>query len=132
MTMTDPIADLFTRIRNAGMARHTKTDIPHSVLKESMANLLVREGFLKEVQVTELEGRKRIRAYLRTDEDGNTVISRIERVSRPGRRVYKGARDIQRVLRGMGIGIYSTSRGLLTDAECREQRIGGEYLGRVW
>jgi small subunit ribosomal protein S8 len=66
------------------------------------------------------------------DEDGNTVIARIERVSRPGRRVYKGARDIQRVLRGMGIGIYSTSRGLLTDAECREQRVGGEYLGKVW
>ena len=132
MTMTDPIADLFTRIRNAGMTGRRKVDIPHSILKEGIVDLLIREGYLKEQQVTEVEGRKRIRAYLRLDEDGRTVISTIERVSRPGCRVYSQARSIPRVLRGMGTGIYSTSRGLLSDAECREQKVGGEYVGRVW
>ena len=132
MTMTDPIADLFTRIRNAGMAARSKVDIPHSILKESVVDLLVREGFLKEKQVTEIEGRKRLRAYLRLDQDGRTVIERIERVSRPGCRVYKKARDVTKVLRGMGTGIFSTSRGVFTDEQCREQKVGGEYLGRIW
>ena len=132
MTMTDPIADVFTRIRNAGMASRSKVDIPHSILKESIIDLLVREGFLKEKQVTEIEGRKRIRAYLRLDRDGKTVIERIERVSKPGCRVYRKARDVQRVLRGMGTGIFSTSSGVFTDAECREKNLGGEYLGRIW
>ena len=132
MTMTDPIADVFTRIRNAGMASRSKVDIPHSILKESIIDLLVREGFLKEKQVTEIEGRKRIRAYLHLDRDGKTVIERIERVSKPGCRVYRKARDVQRVLRGMGTGIFSTSSGVFTDAECREKNLGGEYLGRIW
>ena len=130
--MTDPIADLFTRIRNAGIARRNKVDIPHSRLKESVCDLLVREGYLKETQVTDVEGRKRIRAYLHLDDDGTSVIDRIERMSKPGCRLYVKSRDIGRVLRGMGTGIYSTSRGVLSDDECREQRIGGEYLGRVW
>lgn len=132
MTMTDPIADLFTRIRNAGEARRTKVDMPHSDLKERVVALLVREGYLRETQVTEVDGRKRIRAYIKTDDDGVTVIARIERVSRPGRRVYRGSRDIPAVLRGMGLGIYSTSKGILSDRECRERRVGGEYLGRIW
>jgi len=132
MSMTDPIADLFTRLRNAGMAGRRKVDIPHSNLKVAVCELLGREGFLDEHQVTEVDGKKRIRAYLKLDPDGITVIDRIERVSRPGRRIYRKARDIQRVLRGMGTGIYSTSRGVLSDVECREQKVGGEYLGRVW
>ena len=132
MTMTDPIADLFTRIRNAGMAGHKKTDVPHSGIKENVSRLLKREGYLKDVQVTDVGGRKRIRAYLTCDTDGRTIISTIERVSRPGRRVYVNAREIKRVLRGMGTGIYSTSAGVMTDHECREKRVGGEYLGRVW
>jgi small subunit ribosomal protein S8 len=132
MTMTDPIADLFTRIRNAGEAKRTKVDIPHSDLKARVAALLVREGYLRETQVTEVDGRRRIRAYLKTDDDGVTVISRIERMSKPGRRLYRSARDVPPVLRGLGLGIYSTSKGILSDRECREQRVGGEYLGRVW
>lgn len=132
MTMTDPIADLFTRLRNGGGAGHNKVDIPHSILKEAIARVLVKQGYITEVQVTELEGRKRIRAYLKRDLDGNMIISRIERVSKPGCRVYRGSRDIEKVLRGMGIGIYSTSKGVLTDTECRDQRVGGEYLGKVW
>ena len=130
--MTDPIADLFTRIRNAGSARRKRTDIPHSILKEGVVDLLVREGFLADKQVTDVGGRKRLRAYLKLDQDGATVIGRIERVSRPGRRVYKKAREIPRVLRGMGIGIYSTSHGVFSDGQCREKQVGGEYLGKVW
>lgn len=132
MSMTDPIADLFTRIRNAGLAGHRKTDIPHSILKEGVCDLLVREGFMQETQVTEVGGRKRIHAYLKRDVDGNHVISHIQRVSKPGLRRYRKSKDIEPVLRGMGIGIYSTSRGIMTDNECRDQRVGGEYLGRVW
>lgn len=132
MTMTDPIADLFTRIRNAGSARHKKVDMPHSIMKESVVDLLMREGFLADKQVTEVGGRKWLRAYLKLDQDGGTVIGRIERVSRPGRRVYKKTRDITPVLRGMGIGIYSTSAGVFSDTQCREKQVGGEYLGKVW
>lgn len=132
MTMTDPIADLFTRIRNAGIASRRKVDIPHSGIKEGICDLLVREGFLREKQVTDVDGRKRIRVYLQLNEDGATVIERIERVSKPGRRVYKDARSMERVLRGMGLGIYSTSKGVLSDGQCRQGKIGGEYLGRIW
>ena len=132
MSMTDPIADLFTRIRNSGSARRKKVDIPHSNMKENIVDLLEREGFLADKQVTELDGRKRLRVYLKLDPDGTTVVGRIERVSRPGCRVYKKARDIQRVLRGMGIGIYSTSHGVFSDTQCREKQVGGEYLGKVW
>jgi small subunit ribosomal protein S8 len=130
--MTDPIADLFTRIRNGGSAGHNKVDIPHSTVKENVAHLLVQEGYLREIQVTEHENVKRIRAYIKRDLDGKHIISTIERVSKPGCRVYVRSRDVKRVLRGMGTGIYSTSRGILSDDQCREQRMGGEYLGRVW
>ena len=132
MTMTDPIADLFTRIRNAGTASRKKVDIPHSNMKENIARLLVREGFLNEIQVSEVDGFKRIRVYLKTDQDGDSVIRRIERMSKPGCRVYVRSREVPKVLRGMGLGIYSTSKGILSDVECRERRMGGEYLGRVW
>ena len=117
MTMTDPIADLFTRIRNAGIAGRKKIDCPHSKLKESISRLLVREGYLDEVQVTEVDGFKRMRVRLRTDQDGSSVISSIQ---------------ANAVLRGLGLGIYSTSKGILSDRDCREQRVGGEYLGRIW
>lgn len=132
MTMTDPLADLFTRIRNAGIAGRKKLDCPHSSLKENVARVMVREGFLNEVQVTEVDGFRRMRVRLRTDDDGKSVISRIERMSKPGCRVYKPSSSATQVLRGLGIGIYSTSKGVLTDRECREQRVGGEYLGRIW
>ncbi len=132
MTMTDPIADLFTRIRNAGEAGRNKVDMPYSKMKESIVDVLVAEGFVREKQVTEVEGRKRMRVYLRRDDDGKSIIEKISRVSKPGCRVYKRADNIERVLRGMGIGIYSTSRGVMTDSLCREQRLGGEYIGKVW
>jgi len=132
VSMTDPIADLFTRIRNACGAGRDKIDVPHSRLKESVSRLLEREGYLREVRATEVEGRRRLRLYLRVDEDGKPVLRNLERVSKPGRRVYYSTRIIPSVLRGQGIGIYSTPKGLLTDRECREQRVGGEYLGRAW
>lgn len=132
MSMTDPIADLFTRIRNACTAGHNKVDVPFSRVKESISNLLVKQGYLREIQTTEVEGRKRIRLYLRKDPDGQPVIRRIERVSKPGCRVYHRWRSVPRVLRGQGTGIFTTSRGVLADHECREQRLGGEYVGRVW
>lgn len=132
MSMTDPIADLFTRIRNACMAGRTKLDVPHSRLKEAVSRVLEREGYLRDVRTTEVEGTRRLRIHVRVDEDGRPVIRQIERVSRPGRRVYHDVRTLPRVLRGLGVGIYSTPKGVLTDRECREQRVGGEYLGRVW
>ena len=132
MTMTDPIADLFTRVRNAALASRKHADIPHSGVKEELCKLLAREGFLREVQVTEVDGRKQLRAYLRVDEDGRSIITKLERVSKPGCRVYKKADDVERVLRGMGVGIYSTPKGVLSDAQCREQKVGGEYVGRIW
>ena len=132
MTMTDPISDLFTRVRNAALGSRKHTDIPHSGVKEEVCRLLTREGSLREVQVTEVEGRKNLRAYLRVDDDGKSVITRIERVSKPGCRVYKKADDVERVLRGMGVGIYSTPKGLLTDGGGRVQKIAGEYVGRIW
>jgi len=132
MTMTDPIADLFTRLRNAGSASRKKVDIPHSGIKDAICDVLVREGFLAEKQVSEVDGRKYLRVHLKVDDDGRSIMDVIERVSRPGCRVYKQSRECKRVLRGLGIGVYSTNKGVLTDAECREQRLGGEYLGRIW
>jgi small subunit ribosomal protein S8 len=132
MSMTDPVADLFTRLRNAAIARRKHADMPHSRLRENLCQLLVREGFLREAQVTEVGLRKRLRAYLRVDPDGKSVITSIQRVSRPGCRVYRDSSQIERVLRGLGVGIYSTPKGLLTDTECREQKVGGEYMGKVW
>ncbi len=132
MSMTDPIADLFTRIRNSSAAGKSKLDVPHSQMKESLSKLLEREGYLREVRATEVEGRRWLRLYLKVDEDGRAVLRNLERVSKPGRRVYYSTRIIPTVLRGQGIGIYSTPKGLLTDRECRDQRVGGEYLGRAW
>jgi len=132
MTMTDPIADLFTRIRNASEVGHRKTDSPHSNFREHVVELLVREGFIKEHRVTEVEGRKWLRLYLRYDEDGQPLIQHLKRVSKPGRRVYHDSRSMPRVRRGLGVGIYTTNMGILSDRECRDKRVGGECLGQVW
>jgi len=132
VSMTDPIADLFTRIRNACMAGRNKLDVPFSRLKEAVSRVLEREGYLREVRATDVEGMRRLRLYVKVDEDGHPVLRHLERMSKPGRRLYHDARTLPRVLRGLGTGIYSTPKGVLTDRECREQRVGGEYLGRVW
>ncbi len=131
--MTDPIADMLTRIRNALMIRSSRTDMPHSRVKEGIAQILKREGFIHDYRVLgEPPRRKTLRVYLRYGPAGTSVIRRIQRESKPGRRVYEGVETIRPVLRGQGIAIYSTSRGLKTDRECRKERIGGEKLCTVW
>ena len=132
MSMTDPIADLLTRIRNAQTAKHDRLDVPASKLKLEVVKLLREEGFIKNFR--ELEGVPvgTLRVFLRYTPDGVPAISHLERVSKPGRRVYRKAEEIQPVRNGLGIGIVSTSQGLLTDAQARDRRVGGELLCQVW
>jgi small subunit ribosomal protein S8 len=133
MSMTDPVADLLTRIRNAVTARKDKVDVPHSRLKEGVVDVLLREGYLREKQVLELDAVKRvIRLKLKYGPDGEKLISRIKRVSRPGRRVYSEYGALPRVQGGLGIAVVSTSRGLLSDREARTQKLGGEVLAAIW
>jgi len=133
MSMTDPVADLLTRIRNAVTARKDKVDVPHSRLKEGVVDVLLREGYLREKQVLELDAVHRvIRLRLKYGPDGEKLISRIRRVSRPGRRVYSECGALPRVQGGLGIAVVSTSRGLLSDREARTQKLGGEVLAAIW
>jgi small subunit ribosomal protein S8 len=130
--MTDPIADMLTRIRNASMARHDRCELPHSKLKEHVASVLKSEGYLDDVRVSEGEDPKTLVLVLRYGRDRQSAIDGIRRVSTPGRRVYVRHDRIQRVCSGMGISILSTSRGVMTDREARRQRVGGELLCEVW
>jgi small subunit ribosomal protein S8 len=132
MSMTDPISDLLTRIRNAQLAKHDRLDVPASKLKLEVVKLLKEEGFVKNFR--EIEGAPvgKLRIFLRYSPEGVPAISHLERISKPGRRVYRGADEIQPVRNGLGIGIVSTSRGLLTDIQARERRVGGELLCEVW
>jgi small subunit ribosomal protein S8 len=130
--MTDPIADMITRIRNAAMARHDRVEMPHSRLKESVAGVLKAEGYLDDVRVSEGEERRQLTLVLRYGRDRQAAIDGLRRVSTPGRRVYVRHDRIGRVCSGMGISILSTSRGVMTDREARRQRVGGELLCEVW
>ena len=132
MSMTDPIADLLTRIRNAQIAKHDRLDVPVSKLKVEIAKLLKDEGFIKNFREIEAVPQGTLRIFLRYSTDGVPAISHLQRVSKPGRRVYRKAEEIQPVRNGLGIGIVSTSQGLLTDAQARERRVGGELLCQVW
>jgi small subunit ribosomal protein S8 len=129
----DPVADLLTRIRNANTARHAKTEAPYSRLKEGVVRVLKEEGYIKDYRVVESDKiRRSIHVFLRYDIDGGKVLTSIVRVSRPGRRVYRGVREIERVLDGLGVAVLSTPQGILSDRECRKKRIGGELLCKVW
>jgi small subunit ribosomal protein S8 len=131
--MTDPIADMLTRIRNASMARHERAEMPHSRLKEHLAGVLKAEGYLDDVRVSEGdESPKTLTVVLRYGRDRTSAIDGIRRVSTPGRRVYVRHDRIDRVCSGMGVSILSTSRGVMTDREARKQRVGGELLCEVW
>ena len=132
--MTDPIADLLTRIRNASRAEHEKLDIPASRLKVRIAEILKAEGFIKNFRIIEEPGRPGsvLRVYLKYGAGNEQVISGIVRVSKPGRRVYVGKDRIPSILGGMGVAILSTSRGVMTDREVRKQQLGGEVLAYVW
>jgi small subunit ribosomal protein S8 len=131
--MTDPIADMLTRIRNGAMARHDRVEMPHSKLKEHVAYVMKSEGYLDDVRVSESEDpQKTLTVVLRYGRDKTSAIDGLRRVSTPGRRVYVRHDRIDRVCSGMGISILSTSRGVMTDREARRQRVGGELLCEVW
>ncbi|HEX7177191.1 MAG TPA: 30S ribosomal protein S8 [Pyrinomonadaceae bacterium] len=130
--MTDPIADMLTRMRNAIAARHSRVDIPASKLKLEIARILKEEGYVNNFVVKGEGPRKVIRIFLRYDARGTSSISYLQRVSRPGRRVYLGAMEIPKVLGGYGISIVSTSRGLMSGKRARREKIGGEVLADIY
>ena len=132
MTMTDPIADLLTRIRNAARVGKDRCDVPASRLKLDLVKILQEEGFIRTFKLLQEGPAGTIRLYLRYSGEGEAVIHGLERVSRPGRRVYRGVDDLPTVRGGIGVAVISTSRGLMSDAKAREQRLGGEVLCRVW
>lgn len=134
MTMTDPVADMLTRIRNANIAMHDDTSMPSSKLKENLATLLEKEGYIEGFSVADAEGRpgRTLTVTMKYSPERARVISGIKRVSKPGLRVYSKADKVPRVLGGLGVAVLSTSQGLLTDREARKRRVGGEILCYVW
>ena len=132
MNITDPIADMLTRIRNANSAKHKTVDIPASKMKTAIAEILFKEGYIKSFEIINNETQGIIRITLKYDEKGNRVIDGIKRISKPGLRVYASKDELPKVLNGLGIAIVSTSKGLKTDKEAREAGIGGEVLAYIW
>lgn len=132
MTTSDPIADMLTRVRNALSARHPKVDVPASNLKMELARILKDEGYIMNFKLVEEDAGKAIRIYLKYTPANLPVISRIERISRPGCRVYVGSHDIPRVLGGMGINILTTPKGVMTGTAARKEGVGGEVLCQIW
>jgi len=133
MSMTDPISDLLTRIRNAHLAKHDRLDVPVSRLKLEVCRLLKEEGFIKNYREVETTGPSgSVRIFLRYSPQGEPAINHVARISKPGRRVYRRAGEIQPVRNGLGVGIVSTSQGLLTDGQARERKVGGEILCELW
>lgn len=134
MGMTDPIADMLTRIRNGGRAHHREVEVPWSRLKENIAHVLAQEGYLQEVKRTKAKDKVGdvLRIHLKFDKDDKPVILGLKRVSRPGRRVYVGYKEIPRIRRGLGINLLSTPKGLLVDRQAKKDRVGGELLFSAW
>jgi len=132
MSMTDPIADMLTRIRNGIQAHHEKVDVPTSKLKTQIAQILMDEGYISNFKVAEGDYQGVLKIYLKYSDGGDPVIHGIERVSRPGRRVYRGKSEIPSVLGGLGLSIVSTSKGVLSGPEASRSGVGGEVLCQVW
>ena len=133
MTMSDPIADMLTRIRNANTAKHDTVDVPASKIKLAIAEILVNEGYIASYELVENGAFKDIRIALKYGADKNEkIITGLKRISKPGLRVYAGKDDIPRVLGGLGIAILSTNQGVITDKEARAKQVGGEVLAFVW
>ncbi|MHA8110095.1 30S ribosomal protein S8 [Lactobacillaceae bacterium Melli_B4] len=137
MSMTDPIADFLTRIRNANMVRHESVEVPASKMKRAIAEILKREGFVRDVEYIEDDKQGVIRVFLKygKDNDGRNnrrVITGLKRISKPGLRSYVDSQSVPKVLNGLGIAIISTSEGVITDKEARAKKIGGEVLAYVW
>ncbi|MCF3943885.1 30S ribosomal protein S8 [Oceanobacillus alkalisoli] len=132
MVMTDPIADMLTRIRNAVTVKHEKLELPASKIKKEIADILKREGFVKDYEYIEDNKQGVLRIFLKYGANQEKVITGIKRISKPGLRVYAKADEVPRVLNGLGIAIVSTSQGVLSDKEARSQQVGGEVLAYVW
>lgn len=132
MQITDPVADMLTRIRNAGSARHETVDIPNSKMKKAIAEILLEEGYIKSFQLIDDGTQGVIRVTLKYLPGKEKAIQGLRRVSKPGLRVYAGADELPQVLRGLGIAIISTSKGIMTDKKARAQHVGGEVLAFVW
>ena len=132
MSLTDPVADFLTRIRNAIRARHAKLDVPASRLKTEIARILKEEGYISNYKGTEENGKKLLRVYLKYDAQNGPVIRDLSRVSRPGCRVYIGRDEIKRVQGGLGISILTTPKGVMTGRQARREGVGGELLCEVW
>jgi len=130
--ISDPISDMLTRVRNAIQARHPKVDVPSSKLKLELARILKDEGYILNYKLVEEGPAKTIRLYLKYTAANQPVISKIERISRPGCRIYANSKDIPRVLGGLGVNILTTSRGVMTGADARKAGVGGEVLCRIW
>ncbi|MGA8943440.1 MAG: 30S ribosomal protein S8 [Thermoactinomyces sp.] len=132
MVMTDPIADMLTRIRNANMVRHESVEFPASRMKREIAEILKREGFIRDAEYIEDNKQGIIRVFLKYGANNEKVITGLKRISKPGLRVYVKANEIPRVLRGLGIALLSTNKGILTDKEARQQKVGGEVIAYIW
>ena len=133
MTMSDPIADMLTRIRNANTAKHDTVDVPASKMKIAIANILLEEGYIKKYEIVEDGGFQTIRISLKYNNNkSERIISGIKKISKPGLRIYAGKEDMPKVLGGLGIAIVSTNHGIITDKKARELGVGGEVLAFVW
>ena len=132
MVMTDPIADFLTRIRNANMVRHESLELPASKIKKDIAEILKREGFIKNIEYMEDDKQGVIRVFLKYGKNNERVITGLKRISKPGLRVYAKAGEVPKVLNGLGIAIVSTSEGVFTDKEARAKNVGGEILAYIW
>ena len=132
MHITDPIADLLTRIRNANDAKHETVDVPCSNMKKAIVDILLEEGYIKNYQIIDDNKQGIIRITLKYAANKKKVISGLKRISKPGLRIYASKEDLPRVLRGLGIAIISTSKGIMTDKKARENNVGGEVLAYIW
>ena len=132
MAMTDPVADMLTRIRNANTAGHAEVDVPASKIKKNIAEILLKEGYIKGYEVVEAEPQSTFKVQMKYGPDKKRVISGIKRISKPGLKVYAKKGEVPKVLGGLGIAIISTSNGLLTDKQARELGVGGEVICYVW
>jgi len=132
MSVSDPIADMLTKVRNANAARHEKVDIPTSKLKLEIVKILKTEGYIKNFKKIQTDGQNSIRIFLKYDEENNPIIHGLNKVSKPGRRVYTGYREMPRIINGYGVMIVSTSDGVITGRKAVEKQVGGELICTVW
>ena len=132
MSMTDPIGDMLTRIRNANMVKHESVEMPSSKMKIEIAKILKKEGYIRDFRYYKFQNKFNLKIFLKYGEKNTTILKGIERVSKPGRRIYSSKENIEKVLGGLGISILTTSKGVLTDKEARTNNVGGEVICRVW